>query len=350
MPPAWNSLLTAAQSEGRVVVYAPPGAEYRPAIIEAFERAHPGVKVDATFADINEQFSRLSAERTAGRYIADVWVSGTNPTVVTMKEGGMIAPLKPALLLPEVLAESNWLQGRLWWADAAEPYTTLMFQGGVNNIVSYNTAQVNPAEFTSYRDLLRPQWRGKIVATDVRRPGPGGVPSRFMYKHPDLGPEFLRRLFGETEITLSADQRQIVDWLSQGRYALAVFASDREIEAAADPGLPVDVVPADRFKEGAPIGPAYGAVALIERAPHPNAAQLYINWLLSADGQAAWQRAVKGPSLRLDVPKDGLPRRQVPSPGVAYTDGGTEEYARLTPSAIRDLITEALERGGRQSP
>jgi iron(III) transport system substrate-binding protein len=337
----------AARREGRVVVYAPPGTEYRPAIAEAFERAYPGVRIEATYADINEQFTRLSAERTAGQYLADVWVSGTNPTVVTMKEGGMIVPLRPALTLPEVLDESAWLQNRLWWADAAEPYTTLMFQGGVNNIVSYNTAQVNPAEFSSYWDLLRPQWRGKIVATDVRRPGPGGVPSRFMYKQPDLGPEFIKRLFGETDVTLSSDQRQIVDWLSQGRYALGVFVSDREIEAAADQGLPVDVVGAERFKEGAPIGPAYGAVALVERAPHPNAAKLYVNWLVSRAGQTAWQQAVKGPSLRVDVPKEGLPRRQVPRPGVTYVDGGTEEYARLTPTAIRDLITEAVDRPGR---
>ena len=48
---------------------------------------------------------------------------------------GFTAPLQPALLLPEVLDPAAWLQQRLWWADAAEPYTTLMFQGSVNSIV-----------------------------------------------------------------------------------------------------------------------------------------------------------------------------------------------------------------------
>jgi iron(III) transport system substrate-binding protein len=265
-----------------------------------------------------------------------------------MKESGMVVPLYPALVLPEVLDTAAWLQNRLWWADSAEPYTTLMFQGGVNNVVSYNTTMASPADFTSYWDLLQPKWRGKIVATDIRRPGPGGVPSRFMYKDAALGPEFLKRLFAETEVTLSADQRQMVDWLSQGQYTLGLFVSDREVQRAADLGLPVDTVPAERFKEGAPLGPAYGAVALVDQAPHPNAAKLYINWLLSREGQIAWQRSVNGPSLRTDVPRDGLPTSQVPKPGVTYVDGGTEEYARLTPSSIRDLITEALEQAPRR--
>jgi len=187
-----------------------------------------------------------------------------------------------------------------------------------------------------------------MVATDIRRPGPGGVPSRFMYMQPGLGAPFFERLFGETDITLSSDQRQMVDWLGQGQFPIGVFMSDREVQMAAQQGLPVDVMPGGRFKEGAPIGPAYGAVALIDQAPHPNAAKVYTNWLLSWQGQSAWQREIEGPSLRIDVAKDGLPASQIPQPGVDYVDAGTEEYARLTPSIIRDLITQALVKGGRE--
>ena len=347
-PAAWDALVAAARQEGNMSVYGPPGAEYRPALVDAFEHAYPDVKVEATFGDINDQLSRLDAERATGRYAVDVWVSGTNPTVTTMKEAGTIVPLEPTLVLPEVLDTAAWLQNRLWWADSAPPYTTLMFQGGVNNIVAYNTSLASPTDFTSYWDLLEPKWRGKIVATDIRRPGPGGVPSRFMYKEPALGPTFMRRLFAETDVMLSSDQRQIVDWLAHGSYALGLFVSDREVQRASELGLPVSMVPAERFKEGAPIGPAYGAVAAIDRAPHPNAAKLYVNWLLSREGQIAWQRSVNGPSLRTDVPRDGVPALQVPKAGVTYVDGGTEEYARLTPSGIRDLITEALDQAGRR--
>ena len=89
-------------------------------------------------------------------------------------------------------------------------------------------------------------------------------------------------------------------------------------------------------------------MALVDQAPHPNAARLYINWLLSREGQLAWQQSVQSPSLRTDIGREGLAAAQVPKPGVTYVDGGTEEYARLTPSSIRDLITEGLEQAGRR--
>jgi len=344
----WNELVEAARKEGAVVVYGPPGAEYRPVLVDAFQKAYPGVKVDGTFAETNDRANRLIAERTANKTIADVLIDGTINPVTGLKEAKVLIPLAPALLLPEVTDTSKWLQNRLWWADSSEPNTTLMFQGGVNNIVSYNTKQVNPAEFSSYWDLLNPKWKGKIVGTDIRRPGPGGVPSRFMYKHPDLGPNFFTRFYSESGITLSSDQRQMIDWLAEGRYALGLFMSDIDVQRAAEQSLPVATMPSDRFKEGAAIGPAYGAVGIVDRAPHPNAAKLYVNWLLSAEGQTAWQREVKGPSLRTDISKDGLPSHQVPKPGGSYVNAGTEEYARLTPSAIRDLISQALEKAGQQ--
>jgi iron(III) transport system substrate-binding protein len=223
-----------------------------------------------------------------------------------------------------------------------------MFQGGINNVVFYNTRQVDPSQITSYADLLDPRWKGKMVATDIRRPGPGGVPARFMYKHPDLGPSFLERLFAEMDVQLSSDQRQMIDWLAQGQYALGLFLSDGNVQQAIDQGLPVAPVAADHFKEGASIGPGFGAVALAERAPHPSAAKLYINWLLSRDGQATWQAAIKAPSLRTDIPKDSLPSVQVPKPDGHYTNAGTEEYARLNATSTRDVVTRGLEKAGRQ--
>lgn len=342
-----NSLADAARKEGSVVVYGPPGAEYRPVLVDAFQKAYPGIKVEGTFGETNDRANKILAERTANKTLADVLIDGTINPVTVLKEAKALIPLAPALL-PEVSDTSKWLQNKLWWADSSEPYTALMFQGGVNNIVSYNTKQADPSAFSSYWDLLDPKWKGKIVGTDIRRPGPGGVPSRFMYKNPDLGPNWFQRFYSESGITLSSDQRQMVDWLGEGRYALAVFLSDVDVQRAADQGLPVGTIPSDRFKEGAPIGPAYGGVSIVDKAPHPNAAKLYVNWLLSPEGQTAWQKEVKGPSLRTDVPKDGLPPNIVPKPGGKYVNAGTEEYARLTPTAIRDTITQALEKAGKQ--
>src|SRR6266849_9290714 len=67
--PGWNELVEAARKEGAVVVYGPPGTEYRPVLVDAFQKAYPGIQVEGTFADTNERVSRLTTERTAGKYL-----------------------------------------------------------------------------------------------------------------------------------------------------------------------------------------------------------------------------------------------------------------------------------------
>ena len=347
-PKAWDQLVEKARREGMVVLYGPGGlGRGQPPVVEAFRKAYPAIKVQKTFGRGRQIASRILAERRANRFIPDVLVGGTSSMVITLKPAGVLIPLKPKLLMPEVLDASSWLYNRLWWADANEPYTTLMFQGYVQTMAYVNTKIVDPSQFRSYWDFLDPKWKGKIVATDIRRGGPGGVVSRFIYKHPQLGPRFLDRLFSELDITLSSDQQQMVDWLAKGRFQIGLFLSSRDVTRGQEQGLPVAHVPADQFKEGAPIAPGGGAVSLIDRARHPNAAKVLINWLLSREGQVKWQQAQRLPSLRVDISKEGLYPFDLPKPGVKYVMGGAEEYSRITRSIIRGLVTKALLKAGR---
>ena len=348
-PKGWEQLVKAARKEGALMIYgASVLGRGKPTIIDYFTRAYPGIKVQSAMARRVQTLSRMLSERRANRFIPDVFVGGTTSAVVTMKEAGALLPLKPRLLLPEILDPSVWLFKRLWWADTNKPYTNLMFQGYVQTMAYINTNMVDPSQFKSYFDLLNPKWKGKMVSSDIRRGGPGGVISRVIYKHPDLGPQFIQRLFGEMDITLSSDQRQIADWLGKGRFPIALFTSPRNITFAKEQGLPVGHVPGEQFKEGSPIAPGGGSLSLIERAPHPNAAILFVNWLLSKEGQTRWQETQVLPSLRTDISKKGLYPPDVPKPGVHYIVGGTEEYSRITTTIMGKLITDAMKKGKRK--
>jgi iron(III) transport system substrate-binding protein len=344
-PEGWDQVVEAARREGTLLVYGPPGPTYRPVLVNAFEKAYPGIKVDGVFGGGAENAQRLITERTAGRFIVDVLVSGPITPLTTLKEPGIIQPLRPVLALPEVLDESLWHQGRLWWVAAPEPYTVLQFSGQASTIATYNKTMVDPTQFKSYWDFLAPRWKGKIVSTDIRTAGPGASPAHFVYKNPALGPQFLERLFSELDVRLSTDQRQMVDWLAQGQYPIGLFVSGTEIRRAEAQGLPISVMPAEQFREGAALTAAFGSMSLIDRAPHPNAARVFVNWLLSRDGQQAWQRETETPSLRTDLPKEGIP--DAPQPGVQYANAASEEYIRLQPSILRDLVTSALQKAGR---
>jgi len=347
-PKGWDQIVESARREGTVVVYGPTQGGREPVLDSAFNKIYPGIRVLGTFGSGSDIGNRILSERRANRYIPDVLIGGTSTSLLTLKPAGALASLRPHLLLPEVLDESAWLEKRLSWADAGEPYTTLMFVGYVQTAAYVNTKLVNPGQFRSYFDLLNPAWKGKIVASDIRRGGRGGVVARFIYSHPDLGPQFLERLFSEMDITFGSEPRQMVDWLANGRFPIALFLASDDITRAQEQGLPVAPVPAEQFKEGSPIAPAGGATSIMDRAPHPNAAKVFINWLLSREGQAAWQEAVHLPSLRTDISKKGLYPFDVPKPGIKYTNGGTEEFSRMGATVIRDTVTKALAKVGRQ--
>src|SRR5947199_9606035 len=73
--------------------------------------------------------------------------------------------------------------------------------------------------------------------------------------------------------------------------------------------LPVNAFETDEFKEGGLVGSGGGNIALINGAPHPNAAKVFINWFLSREGQIAYQKLVQAgrSSLSIDITKDDVP-------------------------------------------
>src|ERR671924_633965 len=81
---------------------------------------------------------------------------------------------------------------------------------------------------TPVQVFLKAKWKGKIVTYDVSRVSTVAHSLRFLYNHPDLGVEFVRRFFGEMDLVYSRDERQMVDWLGAGKYPLAFFVSDIE--------------------------------------------------------------------------------------------------------------------------
>ena len=91
------------------------------------------------------------------------------------------------------------------------------------------------------------------------------------------------------------------------------------------------------MKEGAGFTSSVGNLSIAKRAPHPNAAKVFINWLLSREGQISFQQeAVKhklrqSNSLRIDIPKDIIPPEHRLVEGVDYIDVDTPERVSMEP-------------------
>jgi len=326
----WETIVAAAKKEGKVVVYGVPGVDVEKLFKEHFEVAFPGIKVESS-AD-RDATERIVAERRAGKFIPDIYLgSASSSDFASLRAQGVYQPVRPYLALPEVLDESKWFDGKLWFIDKEEKYS-LVYAVAVGTLIAVNTNLVKPQEITSYTQLLEPRWRGKIVSNDILRgsSGTGGGLIKFLYLHPNLGANFLKKLFGEMDITYARDMRQMIDWLGQGRFAFALFPAWTDTEKAARIGLPVAMINSKRMKEGFPVVSGRRTVMVLNPAPHPNAAKVFLNWLLSRSGQAGMEKVLTYPSLRVDTPtKSLLPDLLVPEKGKDFLFVSLEKYWHL---------------------
>ena len=340
----WDRTVRAAEQEGQVTVSI---GGYG-AIIDSgvFQKTYPKIKVTSITGAGTDLTTRISAERRAGKYLVDVYNGGGNSLFQVLYRGKMLDPIKPALLLPEVTDPTKWWEGKQKYADKDGQYI-LVYEGNLaaGAGAAYNNQLIDPSEYKSYWDFLNPKLKGKILSTDIRKVRGAGIPWQFLYYSPDLGPKFLRRLFGEMDVTMVADLRQVIDWLAAGKYLLCLPVQGGTVYKAKNQGLPVDQFDSYHFKEGVNLSSAFGSLALMNRAPHPNAAKVFINWLLSRDGQTLFQKLISVPgdarnSRRIDVPKDHIPADEQRRDKMVYFDTDDPDTKDLTPAM--KLLDEIL--------
>ena len=331
----WEKTVAAAEKEGLVSAYIFEAGPLTEETVQAFERAYPKIKVSQLRGRGNDLGPRLIAERRAGKHIADLFAGGKGTALTTLYVGKILDPIKPMLLLPEVLDESKWWRGAHKYVDPENKHIFAYIGNAGAVEINFNTNLVNPREFSSYWDLTQPKWKGKIVAADPRMRGMDN-PVLFFYYHAKLGPEFIKKLYGEMEVSIARDYRQPVDWLAAGKFSLCIPCVSDEMDKAMEQGLPVRQIIG--LKEGGTLSSSGGTLSLLQNPPHPNAAKVFVNWLLSREGQAQVQKGRKGRprtssnSLRIDIPKNNVLEEMQRKDGVDYFDADDDNVADRRPA------------------
>lgn len=336
----WQRVVDAAKAEGKLSLYG--GREItHPEILTAFNKEYPFINVVTASGRAGDLMARVVAERRADKYLADIFASGPNgPRMLYVNK--LLDPIAPALILPEVTDGSKWYGGTHHYADPENQYI-FMFEGTINTTgISYNTKFVQPAEINSLWDLAAPKWRGKLLSMDPRG---AALPTQVLaaYYKSGLGPDFVRKFYTETDITLFRDRRQGTNWLATGKFPICWLC--RDIDRAIQQGLPVAEIAPDRLKEGMSIGGGASSVmVLINRAPHSNAATVFINWYLSRQGQMVWQRVMNkkelepSDSMRIDIPKEDV------LPDARRVEGHRYDVVGfLDPAPVQKLIQEVIK-------
>lgn len=321
-PGDWDKILSAAKSEGAITVNTFPGSANQTALAE-FSKAYPDIKLEQTTLVSSALAPKILQERQANIFTWDVLHQPTTTSLQVLKPAGVLDPIKPAIVRPDVTDDASWRDG----FAAGLALTTDMQLAYQSTLVRaqnlmIDTAQVGPDDFKSAQDLLNPKWKGKIVCTDTRISGSTFFP--FTLARLKYGDDWMTQFFQTQEPVIINDGAQIAQLLAHGNYPVAIGAIWTVLQDFQKQGIATTIKQLN-LPDIDSAGPSTnGTLWLVNNAPHPNAARVYINWFLSKEGQEAWTSITTDNSRRTDVtPKDDstfVPR------GLSLPDLNEEKY------------------------
>lgn len=336
----WDDTLKEARKEGKIVMFAAGAAIAGPKAAIGLFKTKFGLDLDlVSFGRGPEATTKLLSERKAGIYLVDVFGAGMNTNVVTKKQGAF-DPLEPVLFLPDVVDRKLWVEGELPWGDKERTIINYALYPSADT-VAINTQMVKPDDIKSYYDLLEPKWKGKILVNDPTKTGTAfnAFSSVLMNKALDL--DYFRQL-ARQEITVIRDDRIQIDWLSKGKYPIALWPLTTPFYEYVEAGAPIAPL---YLKEGSYLTSGGTPTSLVNRAPHPSAARLFLNWMLSREGQIHLQRYGNVQSARVDIPTEGLDPLRVRQPGKKYLIGANnlEDWILNEQDRYLDMAKQIFE-------
>jgi len=236
----WNEALAKARKEGTVVLgTSHTDPSFRQAVTRVFLDRF-GIKVEVRALPSGDLVSIIGRECTAGRPSMDVIMSGLSEVLgFHGKDKTCYSPIKPALMLPEVIDGKNWQGGFLKWNDSEGQYF-LQTSEYVEGWTTINPEQVQPAQVATAQDFLKPEFTGKIASFDPRRGGPGQATATFLLL--SFGDDYIRRLYLGQKVVYTTEYRQLADWITRGGYAIGLGQIATPIEPLRKAQLPIAVV------------------------------------------------------------------------------------------------------------
>lgn len=279
-----------------------------------------GITLDLFVGGSTETLQRLKAERRAGLKLVDVKFGGAATFLTEIIPGDLVEPLDNFLILPEIKDSKYWRNETIPFINKG--HHAIAFSGYVSGNLAINTSMVKPGEITSYQDIMNPKWKGKILTLDPTMPGSG---EKFwtITGAAHKGWDWVREFVIKQEPVVTRDRRLILDWVAQGKASISMGANETLVWEYHQAGAPIGWA---LLKDGGYTTVGSAVIGIVKDAPHPDAATVFLNWLLSKEGQALVTPYVSAPSWRNDVSTEGLNPLLLPEPGRKYFLSDSEEF------------------------
>jgi iron(III) transport system substrate-binding protein len=289
---AESNMLDAAKKEGAMVFYTTMDIQNSKPLLDAFNKKYPFIKADLVRLGGTAMVSRILTEAQAGASKFDVAV-GISPSLTPMRERNLIAPY----MSPEFANLYDDLY------DAKGYWSTVYLN---TLVLGYNTKVISRNDLPkTYDDLLKPQYKQKFII-DIENH------DVFVALSQEWGQEkainYFKGLAKQEPVFLRGNTNR-ANFVSVGERSMT-FVYAQVIERMKQTGAPVDWIPLE------PVAVELNVAMLSAKAAHPNSAKLFIDYLISKDGQEflkTFRRIGPRKDVKPDPPKlfEGFRRRVV---------------------------------------
>ena len=296
-----------ARKEGEVIWYTSMSLTDFPKIVGAFEKTAPFVKVRTNRLSQSSIMPKIDTEARAGRFLVDVVASAPMEMWELKQQGHSTSYLSPEL---RAFPAGSYDPQGYWSSTEVTPL-----------VLAFNTHLVRPDEAPrSYQDLLQPKWRGKMnFGSDeyawysVMLDGMGKA----------KGLDFMRALARQQLHIPGGSSIMRLQLMLAGESAITIAARGRRATEYKEKGAPIDY----RLLDPYPAEPS--GLALMRRAAHPHASILFIDWMLSEEGQTVLAQQIPRITLRNGI-------KQIPRHQELYK----KEFVFVNPASIGPQLNE----------
>lgn len=268
-----DQLYEKAKKEGKVTLYAPLSPSAMSVIPPAFMKRFPGITVDHIDATSDKLIARVLSEQKGGRVLADV-ISGALtylPQILDLK-------IVEHAVIPEAAAYPPQLKGDLWVATDTQFY-----------IAGWNTNLVKKGEEPkTYEEIANPKWKDGIMGEPRDYQLLVGFAKR-KYNSDEKAIDLFKKI-AANQPEFHRGHSQLTEFLLAGQRAICFTCYSHHFPSRMKKGAPIQPLMA----EG--VGEVGGSLMLMKGAPHPNAALLWVRWVVSEEGQKAYAQAGETPA------------------------------------------------------
>jgi len=274
----WQATLAKAKTQ-KLVLVNQEGKAFD-VLIEAFTKKF-GIAVDQTVARPTQVVPRVKTEQANGQYVWDVWWATTSNMVSVAAPAGMLAKFDDYLIQPELKAASTWRHPDYIYGDATRFVFTYSHE--VSFSAYRNTAILPELKLDNLDALLEPKLKGKVVIRDASAPNAGSWALAPLYKA--KGGPFLQKFLKETDPKVMENPQQLDIAIMRGGSAVAFGMQGSAYSQCVRDGGCKTIQPMQQLAAASSRG-----LAVFKNAPNPEAAKIFVNWVLSKEGQEAFVR------------------------------------------------------------